>query len=72
MFNESIKSNCKKPYDYWCSRRRLVKDTMYQVDIDSTQSNNSPKNLIAAHPTAARLIAPSKNTNISIFDNLDV
>ena len=69
MFNESIKKNYRTSYDDWYTERR---DTIYQVDIGSAQSVNSPKHLIEVHQTAARLNSPSKILNISRFDNLSV
>ena len=72
MFNESIQSNYRKSYDDWYSDRKLVTDTIYQIDIVSAQSVKSPKYLIAFHQTAARLNAPNKNTNVSVFEHLDV
>ena len=43
MFNESIQSIYRMSYDEWYSERRVVKDSIYQVDIGSTQSVNCPK-----------------------------
>ena len=72
MFNESIQNNYRISYDDWYSERRLVTDTLYQVDIGSAQSFNSTKYLTAAHQTTARLNAPDKIINISRFDHLDI
>ena len=44
----------------------------YQVDIGCAQKVNSPKYLIAAHQTAARIGVPNKARNIAVFDNLNV
>ena len=50
----------------------MVSDTITQIDIGTAQQVNSPKYLITAHQTAARLNAPYKGINISRFDNLNV
>ena len=72
MFNVSIQNNYKLPYDEWYSERRLVTDSLFQVDIGSAQQVNSPKFVICSHQTAIRLNAPSRNINFSIFEHLDV
>ena len=58
--------------DDWFTERRVVSDTITQIDIGSAQSVNSPKFLITAHQTTARLNAPDKGINVSRFDNLNV
>ena len=72
MFNESIQNNYRIFFDDWYTERRVVSDIITQIDIGSAQQVNSPKFLIAAHQTAARLNAPDKGINISRFDNLNV
>ena len=72
MFNESIQNNYRKIFDDWYTERRVVSDTITQIDIGSAQSVNSPKYLITAHQTAARLNAFDKVINVSKFDNLNV
>ena len=72
MFNESIQNNYRIFFDDWFTERRVVSDTITQIDIGSAQQVNSPKYLIACHQTAARLNAPDKGINISRFDNLNV
>ena len=72
MFNESIQNNYRMFFDDWFTERRVVSDTITQIDIGSAQQVNSPKYLIACHQTAARLNAPDKGINISRFDNLNV
>ena len=72
MFNESIQNNYRIFFDEWYTERRIAGDQIYQVDIGSTQSGNSPKYLICAHQTSARADTPNKRTNISVFDHLDV
>ena len=72
MFNESIQNNYRIFFDDWYTERRVVSDAITQIDIGSAQQINSPKYLICAHQTAARLNAPDKGLNISRFDNLNV
>ena len=72
MFNESIQNKYRIFFDDWSSERRVVSDTITQIDIGSAQQVNSPEYLIKAHQTAAKLNAPDKELNISIFDNLNV
>ena len=72
MFNESIQNNYRKFFDELHTERPIATDQIYQVDIGSTQSVNSPKYLICAHQTTARADLPIKRTNISVFDQLDV
>ena len=72
MFNESIQINYRIFFDEWYTERRIATDQIYQVDIGSAQSVNSPKYLFCAHQTTARADLPNKRTNISVFDHLDV
>ena len=72
MFNESIQNNYRIFFDDWYTERRVVSDTITQIDIGSAQQVNSPKYLITAHQTAAKLNAPNKTINISTFDHLYV
>ena len=72
MFNESIQNNYGIFFDEWCTERRIVTDQIFQVDIGSAQSVNSPKDLICAHQTHDRSALPNKRNNISIFDNINV
>ena len=72
MFNESLQNNYRIFFDDWYTERRVITDTITQIDIGSAQQVNSPKYLICAHQTAARLNAPDKGINISIFDNINV
>ena len=43
-----------------------------QHDIGSAQKLNSPKYLVRAHQSRLRSDIPNENTNIAIFDNLDL
>ena len=72
MFNESIRDNYRIFFDEWYTERRIVTDQIFQVDIGSAQSVNSPKFLICAHQTEARSTLPNKRNNTSIFDNINV
>ena len=67
MFNESIQNNYRIFFDDWYTERRVVSDTITQIDIGSAQSVSSPKYLITAHQTATRLNAPDKGINVSTF-----
>ena len=70
-FNESTQNNYRTFFDEWYTERRIVADQIFQVDIGSAQSVNSPKYMICAHQTEARSGLPNKR-NISIFDNNNV
>ena len=43
MFTESIQKKIRIFFDDWYTERRIVTDTIYQIDIGSAQSVNSPK-----------------------------
>ena len=49
MFNEATQSNYKKTFDEWHTERRVISDTITQMDIGNSQHVNSPKYLIGAH-----------------------
>ena len=72
MFNESIQNNYRIFFDEWYTEKRIATDQIFQVDIGSAQSVNSPKNLICAHQQANRSDPPNKRSNISIFDHINV
>ena len=72
MFKESIQNNYRMFFDEWYTERRIATDQIYQVDIGSAQSFNSPKYLICAHQTTSWADFPNKRTNISVFDHLNV
>ena len=72
MFNESIQNNYRVFFDEWYTERRIVTDQIFQVDIRSAQSDNSPKCVICAHQTEARSALPNKRNNISRFDKINV
>ena len=73
IFNESIKNNYTLTFDSWYTEGKIVTDGgEFQVDIASSQSTNSPKYLIAAHQTEARVGTSNKRNIASIFDHVDV
>ena len=49
MFNEGTQNIYKTSYDEWFTERRIISDTITQLDIGSSQNVQSPKNLIGAH-----------------------
>ena len=72
MFNEATQNNYKITFDEWYTERRVISDTITQLDIGTSQHVNSPKYLIGAHQTRTRADTCNKNNNIAIFDNLDL
>ena len=72
MFNEATQNNYKLSYDEWFTKRRIISDTITQLDIGSSQNVQSPKYMIGAHQTRDRIDAPISTKNVSIFDNLDL
>ena len=72
MFNEKTQNNYKISYDEWFTKRRIISDTLIQLDIGSSQNVQSPKYLIGAHQTKGRIDGAISTKNVSIFDNLDL
>ena len=72
MFNEATQKNYKITFDEWYTERRVISDTITQMDIGTSQHVNSPKNLIGAHQTPTRADTANKNNNTAIFDNLNL
>ena len=72
MFNEATQNNYKISFDEWYTERRVISDTITQLDIGTSQHANSPKYLIGAHQTRTRADTANKNNNIAIFDNLNL
>ena len=72
MFNEATQNNYKILYDEWFTERRIISDTITQLDIGSSQNVQSPIYLIGAHQTRDRIDAPISTKNVAIFDNLDL
>ena len=55
MFNEATQNIYKISYDEWFTARRIISDTITQLDIGSSQNVQSPKHLIGAHQTKDRI-----------------
>ena len=72
MFNEATQNNYKISFDEWFTERRIISDTITQLDIGSFQNVQSPIYLIGAHQTKDRIDAPISTKNVAIFDNLDL
>ena len=72
MFSKATQNNYKTSYDEWFTERRVISDTITQLDIGSSQNVQSPKYLIGAHQTKDRIDGPISTKNVSIFDNLDL
>ena len=72
MFNEATQNIYKISFDEWYTERRVISDTITQLDIGTSQHVNSPKYLIGAHQTRTRADTANKNNNIAIFDNLNI
>ena len=72
MFNEATRINYKTSFDEWYTEKRVLSDTVTQLDIGTSQHVNSPKYLIGAHQTRTRADTANKNNNIAIFDNLNL
>ena len=72
MFNEATQNNYEITFDEWYTERRVISDTITQMDICTSQHVNSPKYLIGAHQTRTRADTANKSNNIAIFDNLSL
>ena len=72
MFNEATQNNYKISFDEWYTERRVISDTITQLDIGTSQHVNSPEYLIGAHQTRSRADIANKNNIIAIFDNLNL
>ena len=73
FFDKSILNNSKITYDSCYTERKISTDgNELQVDIGSAQYVNSPKYLLGAFQTEARIGTPNKNNNIAIFDKVNV
>ena len=71
-FNEATQNNYKISFDEWYTERRVISDTIIQLDIDTSQHVNSPKFLIGAHQTRTRADTANKNINNATFDKLNL
>ena len=72
MFNEATQNNFKISYDEWFTERRIISDTITQLDIGSSQNVQSPKYLICAHQTKDRIDGAISTKSVAIFDILDL
>ena len=72
MFNEATQNIYKISFDEWYTERRVISDTITQLDIGTSQQVNSPQYLIGAHQTRTIADTVNKNNNIAIFDNLNL
>ena len=72
MFSEVSQINFRISYDEWFTERRIISDTITQLDIGSSQNVQSPKYLIGAHQTKDRIDGAISTKNVAIFDNLDL
>ena len=72
MFNEATENNYEISFDEWHTERRVISDTITQLDTGTSQHVNSPKYLIGAHQTRTRADTANKNINIAILDNLNL
>ena len=72
IFNEATQNIYKISFHEWYTERRVISDTITQMDIGRSQHVNSPKYLIGAHQTRTRADTANKNNNIAIFDNLNL
>ena len=72
MLNEATQINYKISYDEGFTERRIISDTITQLDIGSSQKLQSPKYLIGAHQTKDRIDGAISTKNVAIFDNLDL
>ena len=72
MFNEATQNNYRITFDERYTERRIISDTITQLDIGTSQHVNSLKYLIGAHQTRIRADTANKNNNNAIFDNLNL
>ena len=49
MLNESAQNKYQISFDGWYTERRVISDTITQLDIGTSQHASSPKHLIGAH-----------------------
>ena len=54
------------------TERRIISDTITQLNIGSSKNVQSPKYLIGAHQTKVRIVGALSTKKVSIFDNLDL
>ena len=59
-------------FDEWYTERRIISDTITQLDFVTSQQVNSPKYLIGSHQTSTRADTANKNNIFAKFDNLNL
>ena len=72
MIKDATQNNYKISYDEWFTERRIISDTITQLDIGSSQKVQSPKYLIGAHQTKDRIDGAISTKKVAIFDKLDL
>ena len=72
LFNEATQNNYKISFDEWYTERRIISDTITQLDIGSSQNVQNPNYLIGAHQTRIRADTANKNDIFALFDNLNL
>ena len=75
MFNEATQNNYKVSFDEPYTERRVISNTITQLDIGTSQHVKSPKYLIGAHETRVRADTANKikillHLLISIFKTI--
>ena len=58
MFNEVTQNNYKISYDEWFTERRIISDTITQLDIGSSQDVQKPKYLMVPTKRKIELMVP--------------
>ena len=72
MFKEATQKNYKITFDECYTERRIISDTITQLDLGTSQDVNNANYLIGAHQTRFSADTANKNNNISIFGNLNL
>ena len=72
MFKEATQNNYEITFDEWYTERRIISDTIIQIDVGSSQKVPSPEYLIGAHQTRIRADTANKNNIIGVFDDLNL
>ena len=72
IVNEATQNNYKISYDEWFTERRIISDTITQLDIGSSQNVQSPKYLIGSHQAKDRIDGAISTKNVASLDDLDL
>ena len=72
MFNEATQNNYKIYFDERFTERRIISDTITQLDIGSSQNVQSSKYMIGDHQTKDRIDGAISTKNVAIFDDIDL